>query len=348
MSALDFQLAPEAPRKSVTHKAHGKTFVATAARPLINVAHGMLRGIGELDPAQLLDGAMVWSGFSPYWLRQTEHEHYVVEGPDFDWPDAFYDHHTDDLTLHMWISAQQLEAAKRAGTQAVHTPVDHEVSVQRAVITMLEEGTEGTIVMQRHRVEQDAVPDEERGQRSGWHVVVPGRVDGEQGALLRAAVGSFIALFPEAGPLLGLPPGAFLQFSGARLSGAWLLDEKRMQELGSEHPGVKMGEAIFGGLVAEPILSELFVEGDLAEVSRERRPAPPQPEGLLSVASALLELPSEDVMEHADVLPEVRVLRFRNPATGQALVVGQDRGMLLGEDTDVLVSRYLRGARFRA
>ena len=52
-------------------------------------------------------------------------------------------------------------------------------------------------------------------------------------------------------------------------------------------------------------------------------------------------------MAHADVIPELQLLRFSNPQTHKALVVGAEGGLLLGDDTPTLLSEFLRGGRMK-
>ncbi len=347
MDAQAFQTIPTDKKVEVTHTRDGITLRATVAGSLSDVGHGLLRGIADVDHSQLLDGAAIWVGFTTYWLKQVGPHDFVVEGPAFERPDAFVTEHTTDLTPHMWVSARQFDVARGIGHAEEPSPIDSDIIVQRSVITMLERGGSGSFVMQRHRLQPEQTTKPDGTRRTGWQLVVPGRVEGEQAEMISVYVGSLIGLMPEAAPFLAMPHHTLLQFEGTRLTGAWLLDPGRVANLATTNPGVAMGDAIFGGLVGRPLLSELFVATDLAQVPTQRRPAPDQADEVIDVAAAALELDRDQVMAHADVIPELQLLRFRNPETRKALVVGPQGGLLVGDDTPTLLSEFLRGGRAR-
>ena len=289
MDATTFQTIPTDDPVEVTHTQDGLTLRATAAGSLQEVAGGLLRGIADVEHDQLLDGAAIWVGFTTFWLRQVANRDFVVEGPDFDRPDAFITQHTADLTTALWASTRHFDVARAIGHAEVPSPIDSDVVVQRSVLTMLEQGGSGSFLMQRHQLTQEQTTKPDGTRRTGWQMVVPGPVEGEQAEMISVYVGSLMGLMPEAAPFLAMPHHTMLQFQGTRLTAAWLLDPERLASLATTHPGVGMGDAIFGGLVGDPLLSELFVVGDLAEVPTERRPAPEQSDDVIDVAAATLE-----------------------------------------------------------
>lgn len=346
MKGLNFSLPASGDRVEVTRELGDVTFIATVRRSLSHVAEGLLHGICDLDPSQLLDGASIWSEACVYWLKLTAPNSYRVMGPDFAYPAEFMTKHTEDLTLPLWMGQQQSAVAHASGMPPAPVQVDQQVLVQRSVVTMLEQGLDGTITLQRHQVPADKLQTDEGVVRTGWHLKNPA-AQGDDAAMVTAYVGSLLGLMPEAAPFLSLPAGALLRFHNVALSGAWILDQQRAAELAKRRPDISAGQAILKGLVADPILSEVFVEADLAAVPDERRPAPEQNENILRVVASLLDLPLDSVSDHGEAIPEVGVLRYRNQNTGKALIVGSDGSMLLGDDRDVLVSRYLRGGRLR-
>lgn len=347
MDAFAFQAIPTDERVEVTHSTDGLTLRATVAASLAEVGRGLLRGIADVDHTKLLDGAAIWVGFTTYWLRQAGPHDYIVEGPDFERPDAFVTQHTADLTTPLWASARHFDVARGIGQAEEASPIDSDVVVQRSVLTMLEQGGSGAFVMRRHRLGPEQATKSDGTRRTGWQMIVPGPVEGEQAEMISVYVGSLMGLMPEAAPFLAMPYNTLLQFEGTRLTGAWLLDPELLANLATTHPGVGMGDAVFNGLVGQPLLSELFVERDLAQVPTTPRPAPQQSDDMLDVAAAALQLDRDEVMQHAEVIPELHLLRFRNPGSHKALVVGPQGGLLLGDDTPTLLSEYLRGGRMR-
>lgn len=313
------------------------------AGSLRNVAHGLLRGIADLSPADLLDGNNVWVGGSTYWLVQRSAESFQLVGPDFDRPDAFLTEHTEDLTFPLWVSARQFEIRQHIGIAEVSTRIDDELLVQRSVVSMLEQGLEHSVVMRRSPAIMGHVRDDGI-RRSGWEVRTPDAT-GDQADLIVALVGSFLGLMPEAAPFLALPANSLLHFNEVELVGAWIVDEQRVRKLQHTDPQMAAGQALLSGLAAEPILSHLFVESDFAGIPDHERPLPPKDRHLATQAARWLEMSPAEAAVHATAIPELHVIFVRNPATGRALVMGEDHGVLLGSDDKALVSAYLRGGR---